>query len=293
MANPIRLTIMAAVALIIVLTAASGLYAAPPDIPQAMHLKWLTLDKMPTVSAYFGITNLSLDELNTDIAGAGYADIRLGGTEYALLDTNDRIIRFRSDYFSFNNISNAMSGDAADNEFSIKQWKIGVQGDQGYGYLFGGSPEAASVVLFHSGGVHLSKIEIEDYSGNTTDSTRLASFEDKWRFGQLMEAGARLKFTPLVSLDLSFERSLVFPRFLVWKYAGSAAIEGIIQVAIDEFVYKILRVSSYSAPIVNFALKNASTFGIYELRKQKMNYPFKSYAPLVNDTFKIGVSFTF
>ena len=276
--------------LVIYLTSAM---AAPPDIPGHMHLKWLKFDKMPTISGYYGITSISLDELNADIASAGLAEVRIGGTEYALLDTVDRIIRFKSDYFSLANISNDLGSKAEANEFSLKQWKIGAEGDQGYGYLFGGSPEAASLVLYHSGGIHLSKISIEDYAANAIDSTRLVSFEDKWRFGQMMEAGAKMKITPLVSVDISYERSLVFPRFLVWKYAGSAAIEGIMQVALNEFVDKILKASPYAAPIVNFALKNASTYGLYELRKEKMNYPFKSYAPLVNDTFKMGLTFTF
>jgi hypothetical protein len=183
----------------------SSAIAAPPDIPEHMHLKWLKFDRMPTISGYYGITNLSLDEMNTDIASAGLAEVRIGGTEYALLDTADRIIRFKSDYFSFANISNDLSGNAEANEFSLKQWKIGAEGDQGYGYLFGGSPEAASLVLYHSGGIHLSKLSIEDFTANAIDSTRLTSFEDKWRFGQMMEAGAKLKVTPLFSMNLSIK----------------------------------------------------------------------------------------
>jgi hypothetical protein len=52
-------------------------------------------------------------------------------------------------------------------------------------------------------------------------------------------------------------------------------------------------VSPAAAPIVNFVLKNGLSYGMYQLRKEKMNYPFESEAPILNDTFKIGVTFIF
>jgi len=61
----------------------------------------------------------------------------------------------------------------------------------------------------------------------------------------------------------------------------------------DRFVKAVLRSSPYAAPIVDFFLKNAVSFAMYELRKEKMNWPFKSVAPLTFDTWKLGVTFRF
>jgi len=51
--------------------------------------------------------------------------------------------------------------------------------------------------------------------------------------------------------------------------------------------------SPTAVPVVHFLLKNGLSYGVYQLRKEKMNYPFDSEAPIVNDTFKVGVTFIF
>ncbi|HSP87628.1 MAG TPA: hypothetical protein VLN45_05810, partial [Ignavibacteriaceae bacterium] len=63
--------------------------------------------------------------------------------------------------------------------------------------------------------------------------------------------------------------------------------------ALDSFVDEIMDSSPYAAPIVGFVLKCALSYGVYELRQDKMNWPFKSAAPLAYDQFKFGMTFTF
>ena len=58
-------------------------------------------------------------------------------------------------------------------------------------------------------------------------------------------------------------------------------------------INKIFKSSPAAGPVVNFLLKNALAYGIYELRKDKMNWPFKSEAPITYDQFKFGVTFVF
>jgi hypothetical protein len=94
-------------------------------------------------------------------------------------------------------------------------------------------------------------------------------------------------------LDAGYERSIVFQRHLFWKWAGSGLIEAAAQGLLDGFIYKIFKSSPAAGPIVNFLLKNALAYGIYELRQEKMNWPFNSEAPIAFDQFKFGVSVVF
>ncbi|MGE5847186.1 MAG: hypothetical protein ACM34O_10705, partial [Ignavibacteria bacterium] len=103
----------------------------------------------------------------------------------------------------------------------------------------------------------------------------------------------KIKVLPVLTLEAGYERSIIFPRHLFWKWLGSAGIELIGQWALDEFIDNIMDSSPYAAPVVNFVLKNALAYGIYELRQEKMNWPFNSAAPLAYDQFKFGVTFVF
>lgn len=62
---------------------------------------------------------------------------------------------------------------------------------------------------------------------------------------------------------------------------------------IDSFTKNVLRNAPVAGTFVNFILKNAYEYGFYQLRKDKMNWPFTSSAPLRYNTFKLGMTFTF
>ncbi len=56
---------------------------------------------------------------------------------------------------------------------------------------------------------------------------------------------------------------------------------------------EVFESSPAAGPIVNFLLKNALAYGFYELRQEKMNWPFNSEAPIAYDQFKFGVTVVF
>jgi hypothetical protein len=74
---------------------------------------------------------------------------------------------------------------------------------------------------------------------------------------------------------------------------GSAAIEAAGDHAIDSFVRSILRSSPTAVPIVNLALKGGLSYGIYELRRTRMNWPYKGASPLLFEGFRAGLTFDF
>ena len=80
---------------------------------------------------------------------------------------------------------------------------------------------------------------------------------------------------------------------MFWKQTGSFFIEGMGVVAIDYFVEEISNSSPVAGPIVNFILKNGFSYAYYQLKRNKMNWPFESETPLTYEAVKIGLKFTF
>lgn len=80
---------------------------------------------------------------------------------------------------------------------------------------------------------------------------------------------------------------------MFWKWAGSAIIEAAANGVLDVFIKEIFKSSPSAGPIVFFILKSALGYGLYELRQEKMNWPFPSAPPIAMDNIKFGVTLTF
>jgi hypothetical protein len=85
----------------------------------------------------------------------------------------------------------------------------------------------------------------------------------------------------------------VYERHLFWKWAGSGIIELASQGLLDAFIREILKSTPAAGPVVFFILKSALGYGLYELRQEKMNWPFSSAPPMAFDNIKFGVTFVF
>ena len=122
---------------------------------------------------------------------------------------------------------------------------------------------------------------------------RMDEISESVRFGTTAEGGIRFETGKIVSLEAGYERSIIFPRHLFGKWVISAILEDVAQSFVDRFVDEIFDSSPQVAPVVNFVLKNALSYGIYELRQDKMNWPFNTEPGIGYDQFKFGVTFVF
>jgi len=109
----------------------------------------------------------------------------------------------------------------------------------------------------------------------------------------MMVGGILLQIFPMMTLRADYERQIIFPRLSFWKFTGSYAVEMIGEEMLDSFVKEIVRSSPNTGPIVNFILKNGYAYAFYELRKEKMHWPFTSTEPLMYNSYKVGMTFTF
>jgi len=243
----------------------------------------------PTVSVNYGFTQNTLNGLAQPLADPRAVELKLGSLHIEREEGG--ILSTRQSYFTLANISNEIGSKSSNTEINTDIWRFGVGWDKGYGYRLGESSERA-IFLQHATGVTWSKLTVK---GNVAaiEDKELLSLYDAFRFGTKAEATIAFRIAPIATISTGYERSAIFRRHLFWGWVGSVALEGAANWALDRFIDRILEGSPQAAPVVNFILKNGLSYGVYQLRREKMNYPFGSEPPIMNDTFKVGVTFIF
>ena len=113
------------------------------------------------------------------------------------------------------------------------------------------------------------------------------------RFGRKYHSEVAFQVLKGVSICGSARRMVVFPRTIFWKWVGSDLIFAIGGGVLDSFTDEIKKSSPYLYPVVDFILKTGLNYGITELQKKKMNWPFNTAAPLMIDQYKVGLQFEF
>ncbi len=252
----------------------------------------------PTISAIFGMSNPTIKDFNESLTDPGLLELKLGYTSKSSTSTAEGILKYHFRFLFLSNFSKDLSTKDSSNGIETKAWRFGLGRSNGYGYKFGSS----AVLLYNSYSLDWSKVDVKTFpltiqllnnSKLISDMEKLNLYDGTIRFGTSSEGGIKIQIIPQITLDAGYERSVIFQRHLFWKWLGSAVIEAAGQIAVDNFVNEIMDFSPYAVPVVNFVLKNALSYGVYELRHEKMNWPFKSAAPLSYDQFKFGVTFVF
>src|SRR3972149_7139917 len=247
----------------------------------------------PTISFNYGQSRINLENFSGDFSNTNYPELKLGYTDIRHSKYSDDLLRYRFNHLFLGNFfTKVKSNNSVNQSIHTDMWRFGFGWALGYGYNLGNS----SILPYHSTSLAWSRVQIDDTPINQPVPTQLNDdryildlYDQAFRFGTGAEAGIRFKIIPLISLDVSYERSIIFERHLFWKWAGSGIIEMASQGMLDHFLGKIGKSSPLALPIVSVILKSALSYGIYELRQEKMNWPFKSAAPLSYDQFKVGV----
>lgn len=253
--------------------------------------EWMNFgQKMPSISFGYGLTSLDSKRITEPVADANLVNLKLGHTTRKTSKYAENILKYSYSALALDYFSNELTGSSNNaNELSSKTWRIGLSNAKGYGYKI----DNAAIIPYFSTSFDWSWIDFTNPALTPNDQKVLNRIEEGVRFGTSNESGIKIVAASLVTFDVGYERSIVFERHLFWKWAGSGIIEAASQGLLDIFIKEIMKSSPDAGPIVYFVLKSALGYGIYELRQEKMNWPFKSAAPLASDSFKFGVTFTF
>lgn len=255
----------------------------------------------PAMSLQYGLANMSRTDLQSQFVDPNLLELKLGYIKNRDAWGTDYIIRHNYKFIYLSNESNKLAGkEATGTEIESDMWRFGAGWSSGYGYKLG---ENSAIIPYYSYTLNWSNINFKYPNILTIDPIVLFSYDkdrdvlnlydESFRFGTSTEGGVRVKIIENLMLDAGYERSIVFQRHLYWKWAGSALIEVAAQGLLDSFINEVFKSSPAAGPVVNFLLKNALAYGIYELRQDEMNWPFGGEAPIAHDQFKFGVTVVF
>ncbi len=249
----------------------------------------------PSLTIYTGFNLPTYSKINPNpkFNTMNFATIELGSTRITSkeLKSGDKINEtMRTGLFLSNFSSKWRIKDNAN--LNAKMWRFGITlNDKGYGYKMGSKNY---LFLTHGTSLIWSKFDVDGLNNfSQPDSTLLGAFSSQFRFGNSFQSGFSFVALNSISLDFRYERSLIYPAHKFWYWLGSYFLEGISQELLNKFIKEAVNSSPKAGPIVNAILKGALSYGIYELRKDQMNWPFKTEPPLFNDNFKIGLTFIF
>ncbi len=249
----------------------------------------------PTFSLQTGLSFPTLGSLQNlpDFNDLNSVGIRIGNTkiESMELKTGGLVNEFSQNFLFLENYSSKWK-IKDNNNINTRMWRFGWFNTDGYGYKLG---ERNFLMLTHSNSLNWSKMDVDNLAptSDSADVNRISRFTEQFRFGTSFASGISFILARSVSLDVNYERSIVFPGHKFWYWLGSMSIELVSHALLDEFIEEVIHSSPSLAPIVNAILKGGLSFGIYELRKTNMNWPFKTEAPLFNDGVRIGLTFMF
>ncbi len=250
----------------------------------------------PVIDISYGSSDFSFKNSGLNFADYGIIETKLGYAYLGKTTYSPDIARYRNRYLFGSMYANSLSfKNRNENNNSTKSWRFGLGTEEGYGYKIG---KKSSIILYNSSSMNWTRydegITFELFeNGLISRKDMLHDFYRTFRFGTSTEAGILIPISNMINLQAMYDRSIIFPRHMFWKYLGSAVLEGLGQSAVDGFVKAIMKSSPFAGPIVSFILKNGLSYGLYELRKEKMNWPFESAEPLFNESFKLGITFMF
>jgi hypothetical protein len=243
----------------------------------------------PSASLFYGFSQTGLNNFTGSFSKPNLIELKLGYTDIKSMWKDFGVVKYTDEFFHISNFSTDLSGDNYVSKLSTDMWRFGLEWASGYGYELNNS----AIIPYSSFSIDWSRLRIKNMPLNPTDQILLVPFNKTFRFGTSVEGGIKYEVVPHFFIDAGYQRSIIFPHHLFWKWAGSSIVEMAGQGAIDTFIKKIIKSSPSAGPIMSFILKNSLSYGIYELRREKMNWPFESTSPLTYDQLKIGFSFVF
>jgi hypothetical protein len=194
-------------------------------------------------------------------------------------------------YFSFN-----MAPDPITSAYTVETWQFGAKQTSSFGYAFTQGEEAGiylnatrAPITFYS--YTLSGLRTDTLAPSEADKLRY--FEGSLRFGESAAASISFRVVPAVSINAGFDWSQVYERHMFWYWALSGVMEGITDGVATWFAKAIGKSAPGALPIMHFILRNGVAMGFKALRKNQMNWPFETAAPLNYMGFNAGVSIIF
>lgn len=247
-------------------------------------------NKRPAISLNYGFSNISREDVEAAFSDNTQLGLKIGYA-YKRNKYADNIEKSTYNYLLLNHNSTDLAGGSSTaSDIETNNWQFGIAWSGGYGYKIG---TEASITPYYASSFNWTNMDFADQSLSENDERIKELYAGTYRFGTGSEAGVRVHLTSLLALEAGYERSIVFERHLFMKWVGSEVIELAANNILDVFINEVFKSTPAAGPIVFLVLKSALGYGIYELRRGEMNWPFSSAPPILFDNLKFGLTFQF
>jgi hypothetical protein len=242
----------------------------------------------PIVEFGYGIDQARHKRLGAGFPSTGMLEARAG---YLLIDTlKNGLLSFDNNFLlgSWYNSNLGGEGEAADG-VNGKLSRFGLGYGDGYGYDLGGS----SIVPYFITTISWTELTTgRPPTLSQADIDILDRYEGTFRFGPSAESGIRANIGRSISVTGGYEASVVYPRIVFWELAGSYLVVGAANGVVSWFGDDMVESSPTLGPIFLFIIRSGVTWGVYQLWREDMNWPFASETPLTHESLKFNLSFT-
>lgn len=242
----------------------------------------------PFLEVSYGQGTPRFEGLGADFATVGMMEIKLG---YADIESEQPgVVSLMETYAFGSSFSEDLGSSVGDGEVRSEFGRFG--GGNRFGYGFQG--ESLALDLYNQNSLNWTEVKPVGYDTSAPEAQAVFDrYGSSYRFGQLMEAGVKLRFSRSLALSVGAEGAVILPRYVFWPWLGSYALYSGVQGAVEYFAGSIIESSPTLGPILYFVLKSGVSYAYYAGSQTDMNWPFDSETPLTIASFKVGASLKF
>lgn len=254
--------------------------------------------KKPFLDVYYGNAQLSRQGMSGEISNTDIYGIAIGVKKEKEHKESDEVIIQDKNGISLT-LGSAQDLQQSDslyqgvpltNTNALDFWSLGFINGMGYGYQWGSS----TLMLTVEDNTSWTSINPRTYSlmQGPADWQNIMDFDGTMRLSSSMTSSLEFRVSNTVSLTGGYTWNQVMPRHLFWYWMGSEIIEGLAGNAVDRLIENFTEMSPKSQPVMHFVLKSAVLYGMKEMRRKYMNWPFETASPMNITYWNIGVGLT-
>ena len=254
--------------------------------------------KKPFLDVYYGNAQISRQGMSGEISNTDIYGITIGVKKEKEHKESDEVIIQDKNGISLTlgsaqdlqQSDSLYQGVSLTNRNALDFWSLGLINGMGYGYQWGSS----TLMLTVEDNTSWTSINPRTYSlmKGPAEWQNITDFDGTMRLSSSMTSSLEFRVSNTLSLTGGYTWNQVMPRHLFWYWMGSEIIEGLAGNAVDRLIENFTEMSPKSQPVMHFVLKSAVLYGMKEMRRKYMNWPFETVSPLNITYWNIGVGLT-
>lgn len=254
----------------------------------------------PRLQVSYGVLDIHRKGLPGNLTQITNYGASVGMEDARSIRTHTSIVRYQNNglFFNYGKAASIEGFTPVDDVIvdasstSMNLYSFGFIDESGYGYKLG---EGSALKFLVGKNAIWSSVDPQSFDASINTDARQAvrDFTGNIRFGATMNPTIEFQVVAPLSIRAGYTWTQIYPRHMFWYWAGSEMIEGIADGIVMASVKAFGKASPASLPIMNFVLRNAVAYGFKSLRKNSMNWPFETAAPMNVTGWNLGVSLNF